>query len=247
MGSFSDNPIYGERSFTKNDTYHGRLSTISERDCHEITQHKGIHRYLVQFQVGFNPQIPEDGANNMKGMISPADGIGFIFSKKLPCPKNIQKFVSVFMNQKGHINLRVFDQIHQGRSDGGWLTDVLTGRSGMEVPGVQIPYEHGGGNGCVIASGHWVEMAIDLNRQVAEFLVWAGHGVSKPHPNERPLAHVRFPYGHVLQRHCGTTDSQGQPVYRVWKEDGTGQPIDVSAGHLACVIKNSGVRVNLCS
>merc|ERR1712190_2803 len=79
------------RMFTKVG-YEGRLSVVSESQVHT----NGCHRYLVQFT---------------SGELSRADGVGFVFSPRLPCAKNIQRIVSIFVNQSGRICMRVFADI----------------------------------------------------------------------------------------------------------------------------------------
>mmetsp|Transcript_8435 Transcript_8435/g.21703 ORF Transcript_8435/g.21703 Transcript_8435/m.21703 type:complete len:468 (+) Transcript_8435:102-1505(+) len=106
----------------------GRLSVITEDQVH----HGGILRYAVQFS---------------EGELSNADGVGFIFSSKLPCPKNIQKIVSIFVNRTGRICLRA-------------QSDVI--RCDMCVRRIHI--------------GDWVSAVVDLDRRTAEFTVWPSRG-----------------------------------------------------------------------
>eukprot|EP00913_Durusdinium_trenchii_P033600 g31453.t1 len=95
------------RTFTKDGSarggtsgmqFHGRLSVITE----DRVKVEGLHRYSVQF---------------CSGELSSADGVGFIFSEKLPCPKNIQKklgqtgIVSIFVNKTGRICMRAHAEV----------------------------------------------------------------------------------------------------------------------------------------
>eukprot|EP00434_Breviolum_minutum_P031333 symbB.v1.2.027706.t1/scaffold2863.1/size68590/9 len=81
------------RQFTKVG-YEGRLSVVSESQVHQ----DGLHRYVVQFTAG---------------ELSRADGVGFVFSQRLPCAKNIQRIVSIFVNQRGRICMRAFSEIER--------------------------------------------------------------------------------------------------------------------------------------
>mmetsp|Transcript_1947 Transcript_1947/g.4498 ORF Transcript_1947/g.4498 Transcript_1947/m.4498 type:complete len:511 (-) Transcript_1947:81-1613(-) len=115
------------RQFTKVG-FEGRLSVVSENEIHE----GGVQRYLLQFT---------------SGELSRADGMGFVFSSRLPCAKNIQKIVSLFVNQQGRICMRVF-------------ADVI--RASASVKPLQL--------------GDWVELVMDLDSQVATFNIWPGNG-----------------------------------------------------------------------
>ncbi|CAK9098237.1 Uncharacterized protein SCF082_LOCUS46053, partial [Durusdinium trenchii] len=79
------------RSFTKRYNK-GRLSIISENKVH----FKGTVRYAVQFT---------------EGELCSADGVGFILSSDLPCTRNIQKIISIFVNRTGRICVRVHDEV----------------------------------------------------------------------------------------------------------------------------------------
>merc|ERR1712113_1191691 len=72
--------------------FEGRLSVVSEAQVRT----GGMHKFCVQFT---------------SGELSKADGVGFIFSSKLPCKKNIQRIVSIFINQRGRICMRVCEDI----------------------------------------------------------------------------------------------------------------------------------------
>jgi hypothetical protein len=119
------------RWFTKQG-FEGRLSTVTEDKVH--TSSEGLLRYVVQF-VG--------------GEMSPADGVGFVFSNKLPCPKNIQKIVSIFVNAAGRICVRVYEEMIKVPEKVAWLKQ-------LEL-------------------GDWVELAIDLDAKTVTFHVWACH------------------------------------------------------------------------
>eukprot|EP00930_Biecheleria_cincta_P005495 TRINITY_DN106426_c0_g1_i1.p1 TRINITY_DN106426_c0_g1~~TRINITY_DN106426_c0_g1_i1.p1 ORF type:complete len:450 (-),score=73.12 TRINITY_DN106426_c0_g1_i1:234-1505(-) len=120
------------RSFTKGEDFEGRLSVLSGSQV----QHGGVQRYLMQFSAG---------------QLSKADGVGFVFASRVPCAKNIQKIVSVFVNQRGRICMRVFG-------------DIL--RAKKHVRTLRI--------------GDWIEMIIDLERSVATFKVWANEYAGEP-------------------------------------------------------------------
>lgn len=116
------------RTFTKKE-YQGRLSVITEAEMHS----SGITRHVIQFT---------------KGELSAADGVGFVFSRTLPCPKNIKRITSVFVNRSGRICLR-----------GG--SDVV--RSNTSVGKLRV--------------GEWIEMTVDLDKMVASFIVWPASGM----------------------------------------------------------------------
>jgi hypothetical protein len=128
MGSVSED----FRRFTK-EGFEGRLSVVSESRVHD----GGIHRYMVQFA---------------SGNLSKADGVGFVFSPTLPCKKNIQRIVSIFINQRGRICMRVCE-------------DIL--RASARVRALKC--------------GDWVEMVMDLDRHTVSFSVWSEQSaVSSP-------------------------------------------------------------------
>lgn len=112
----------------KKEFFSGRLSVITEDQIHS----KGIMHYCVQFTGG---------------ELSAADGVGFILSSKLPCPKNIQRIVSIFANRLGRICIRAQSEVI--RSD--------VGVRPMEI-------------------GDWVAVTVNLDESVAEFAVWPGGG-----------------------------------------------------------------------
>jgi len=72
--------------------FEGRLSVLSESHLSK----SGMQLYTVRFTGG---------------EMSVADGVGYIFSARLPSTKNIQKIVSIFVNQRGRICLRVFTEV----------------------------------------------------------------------------------------------------------------------------------------
>ncbi|CAD7967636.1 unnamed protein product [Amoebophrya sp. A25] len=80
--------------FVKNDAYDDLLSTLSE----DRIRHGGRHRYCIRFRE-------RDYVDQVNGF-SMADGIGFVFSNKLPCAKNIQRIQSVFVSRKGIVCVR---------------------------------------------------------------------------------------------------------------------------------------------
>lgn len=123
MGSVSPD----HRTFTK-EQYMGRLSVITEDRVHK----EGIQRYVIQF---------------CSGELSNADGVGFIFSNKLPCPKNIQKIVSIFANKTGRLCMRAFEEVV---------------RSEITVKPLEL--------------GDWIELEMDLENGFATFTVWPVDG-----------------------------------------------------------------------
>eukprot|EP00435_Cladocopium_sp_Y103_P053494 s1194_g17.t1 len=112
------------RQFTKGQDYEGRLSVISGSEV----QRGGVQRYLMQFSYG---------------ELTKADGIGFVFASRVPCAKNIQKIVSVFVNQRGRICMRVFG-------------DILKAKK--HVRALQV--------------GDWIEMVIDLESLWLNAVIW---------------------------------------------------------------------------
>jgi len=171
----------GHRQFTKVG-YEGRLSLVSESEVHHAEG--GIQRYLVQFS---------------DGELSRADGVGFVFCNRLPCAKNIQRIVSIFVNQLGRICMRILNEIV---------------RASAQVKALR--------------TGDWVEMAIDLEEQTVVFNVWPSSETGWPDPSQ-PCSTATFPYGRRLRR-------LNKAHHRAF---------DLSAGHLACVVKNVGVTITL--
>lgn len=137
------------RQFTKVG-YEGRLSVVSESRVHT----DGVHRYLVQFCAG---------------ELSRADGVGFVFAQRLPCAKNIQRIVSIFVNQRGRICMRVF-------------ADIV--RASAYVKPLEC--------------GDWVELSIDLDERVATFHVWPSTETGWPPLQGRPSSTAEFQYGNKL-------------------------------------------------
>lgn len=112
------------RVFTKGPAFAGRLSVVSEGEVHM----GGVHRYLVQFT---------------SGELSRADGVGFVFASQLPCPKNIQRICSIFVNQRGMICMRIFGEV-------------------IKAPAHVKP----------LKIGDWVEVTMDLENRVSTFKLW---------------------------------------------------------------------------
>mmetsp|Transcript_31872 Transcript_31872/g.74515 ORF Transcript_31872/g.74515 Transcript_31872/m.74515 type:complete len:504 (-) Transcript_31872:153-1664(-) len=113
-----------DNRFFKKTAYQGLLTTITETQVRT----GGQHRYVAQF---------------CGGCLSSADGVGFIFSPCLPCPKNIQQITSVFVNRAGCICFRSNSQVT---------------RSQVKVKQLEI--------------GEWIEVTVDLSAQMATFTVW---------------------------------------------------------------------------
>eukprot|EP00438_Fugacium_kawagutii_P009148 Skav206189 [mRNA] locus=scaffold1844:147390:148169:- [translate_table: standard] len=135
------------RQFTKVG-YEGRLSVVSESQVHQ----DGLQRYLVQFTAG---------------ELSRADGVGFVFSQRLPCAKNIQRIVSIFVNQRGRICMRAFAEIERAESF---------------IKPLEI--------------GDCVEMAVDLDQQLCTFNVWPAWSVASwPLMTGRPVSTAEFSFG----------------------------------------------------
>lgn len=120
--------------FLKGPQFEGRLSMVSEG----TSRVGGKHRYLARFG-GKGPSI--------------ADGVGFIFFSRLPCPKDIRKLTSLFLNQRGNLFLRVYQDVQ---------------RMPQRTKAIEI--------------GDWVEMVIDLDAKVAAFQVWPADGSLPPTP-----------------------------------------------------------------
>lgn len=135
------------RVFTKGPTYAGRLSVVSEGEVHM----GGVHRYLVQFT---------------SGELSRADGVGFVFASQLPCPKNIQRICSIFVNQRGMICMRIFGEV-------------------IKAPAHVKP----------LKIGDWVEVTMDLENRVATFKLWTQNpntGWPAEYTPPRSTAEFRF-------------------------------------------------------
>lgn len=79
------------RSFTKKQRGH-RLSLVSENQVHL----QGSERYIIAFTAG---------------ELSRADGVGIIFSLRLPRSSDIQKIISVFLNRTGRICSRINQRV----------------------------------------------------------------------------------------------------------------------------------------
>lgn len=123
MGSLSED----YREFTKR-AFKDRLSLVTESDIHT----QGVLRYALQFA---------------EGELSCADGLGFVFASSLPCPKNIQKIVSIFVNRAGRICMRALNEVK---------------RSDIGVKRLEL--------------GDWVSVAVDLEGLTATFTVWPKSG-----------------------------------------------------------------------
>lgn len=123
MGSLSKD----YRQFTKT-KFQGQLSLVTENQVRS----SGVQRCLMQFS---------------KGELSSADGLGFVFSSTLPCPKNIQRIVSIFANRAGRICMRAHSKVKR--------LDICVKK--LEL-------------------GDWIEMTVDLCDQIARFTVWPRDG-----------------------------------------------------------------------
>merc|ERR1719454_584295 len=106
------------REFTKTE-FEGRLSLVTENEVHT----RGVVKYCLQFS---------------EGELSCADGLGFVFSQTLPCPKNIQRIVSIFVNRAGRICFRSRNEVK---------------RSEINVKRLEL--------------GDWVGVSIDMEEQIA--------------------------------------------------------------------------------
>jgi len=138
------------RQFTKVG-YEGRLSVVSESRVHA----DGVQRFLVQFT---------------SGELSRADGVGFVFSSRLPCAKNIQRIVSIFLNQRGQICMRVFAEVI---------------RAASFTKAIEI--------------GDWVEMIIDLDKKEATFKIWENGPGGWP-DGVAPVSTAEFKFGEKLNK-----------------------------------------------
>jgi|Transcript_102704 hypothetical protein len=115
------------REFTKTQ-FQGLLSVVTEDQVHT----NGVHNYMVRFTGGD---------------LSSADGVGFVFSPVLPCAKNIQRIVSIFVNRAGRICMRARNEVK---------------RSDISVKPLEL--------------GDWIVLAVDLNERIASFSVWPSDG-----------------------------------------------------------------------
>lgn len=120
------------RTLTKN-AFEGRLSLISE--SHMLAG--GAQKYMVKFSGG---------------EMSKADGVGFVFTKRLPCTKNIQRIVSIFINQRGRVCLRVNSEV-------------------VKFSACLKPLE----------VGDLIGLHIDLQERRAHFIVWPVEGGPPSH------------------------------------------------------------------
>eukprot|EP00927_Polykrikos_kofoidii_P025756 TRINITY_DN2307_c0_g1_i1.p1 TRINITY_DN2307_c0_g1~~TRINITY_DN2307_c0_g1_i1.p1 ORF type:complete len:595 (-),score=115.08 TRINITY_DN2307_c0_g1_i1:183-1862(-) len=144
------------RTFAKGSRYQGRLSTVTEAEVHR----GGVHRYHVEITGG---------------KISRADGIGFVFSPRLPCTKDIQKIVSVYLNHHGESGMRLYGETQTFRH---------------RVPRLRV--------------GDVVEMEIDLDARVVQFGVWRlGDDVEQTRP--RPMSCPELAYGRIIDDFVRTT------------------------------------------
>jgi len=82
-----------------------------------------------------------------EGELSSADGLGFVFSSVLPCPKNIQRITSIFVNRAGRFCMR---------------SKAVVKRSDVSVKRLDL--------------GDWIELTVNLNEQTAHCTVWPKHG-----------------------------------------------------------------------
>jgi len=161
------------RQFTKEE-FDGRLSIVTESEVHT----GGTMRYAVQFT---------------DGELSSADGVGFIFASRLPCPKNIQKISSIFANSSGRICIRAHSEIV---------------RSEITVKRIEL--------------GDWLELRVDLDKQQAEFIVhpqdggmpsrakiWFGETFETLKTYVPNLAKPSSGYMAVVVKHRGTSIALG--------------------------------------
>jgi len=151
------------RSFTKTQNKN-RLSIACEDKIHE----RGVARYAVQFT---------------SGELSNADGVGFILSGVLPCTRNIQSIVSLFVNRTGRICVRMKQDVE---------------RISARVKAIEL--------------GDWLEVIADLEQKMLTFVVWpqAGGEPSAVTVGLQKLvakAAQRLPCGHlaVVVKHVGVS------------------------------------------
>eukprot|EP00930_Biecheleria_cincta_P021226 TRINITY_DN1578_c0_g2_i1.p1 TRINITY_DN1578_c0_g2~~TRINITY_DN1578_c0_g2_i1.p1 ORF type:complete len:652 (-),score=114.43 TRINITY_DN1578_c0_g2_i1:237-2192(-) len=111
------------RTFTKTQNKN-RLSIV----CEDRVHGHGVTRYAVQFR---------------HGELSNADGVGFILAGDVPCTKNIQKIVSLFVNRTGRICVRMKQEV-----------DRISAR----VKAIEL--------------GDWLEVVTDLEQRKLTFIVW---------------------------------------------------------------------------
>lgn len=124
------NLFEGGSCFTKRG-YNGLLSVVTEEHVHA----RGKERYVVQI-VG--------------GVISDADGIGFIFGAQLPCSQNVQRLTSIYLNRHGCICRR---------------TRTCIDQTSLRLPALEI--------------GDAVVVEVDLEARTVEFSLHRDEAVAK--------------------------------------------------------------------
>lgn len=151
------------RSFTKTQNKN-RLSIV----CEDRVHGHGVTRYAVQFT---------------HGELSNADGVGFILSSDVPCTKNIQKIVSLFVNKTGRICVRTKQEV-----------DRISAR----VKAIEV--------------GDWLEVISDLEQLKLIFIVWprdnsAPSSVTVGLRKLMENANQRWPCGYlaVVMKHVGVS------------------------------------------
>jgi len=159
------------RTFTKSKHFHGRLSVVTESKVHK----GGQHRYMVQL-VG--------------GSLSRADGIGFVFAQRLPCTKDIQKIVSVYLNQQGEIGMRLFSKTEKAQE---------------YVSPLEI--------------GDWIEMSIDLDKQRIKFGVWRWDACAWT-PSLQLVSSADFDFSSLAAKSDGAKDTSVGYLACVVKNNG---------------------------
>lgn len=187
------------RRFTKR-AFENRLSLV----CEGTVQTGGTLRYLAQFSGG---------------PLSTADGVGFVFCRKLPCPKDIQQIVSIFLNRHGAICLRAHSE----------LVRLNTRLRPLSI-------------------GDWIEVEIDLNNATATFTLWPCDEDNEPLVgtfayyetfmelrNRAPRRVVQQKQGRVRREAHVAAGGEETAV----------TSLDLQCGYLACVVKNLGVSLQL--
>lgn len=114
------------RSFTKKAK--GRLSVVSESRLHS----QGIVQYLVQFTCG---------------ELSNADGVGLVFSPRIPVTSDLHKITSIFLNRTGRICKRTNEHVE---------------RIPIRLAQIEV--------------GDWIEIVNDLDAQTVTFTIRPASG-----------------------------------------------------------------------
>lgn len=146
------NFFYPLSSSPVSDFHHLHLETLKmgflSEDKRQFTKHESNGRLslITEDTVHTSGQL-RYSIRFTKGDLSSADGVDFIFSTELLVSKNIQKIVSIFISSAGRICLRACSQVI---------------RSNTTVKRLEL--------------NDVIELALDLDKLQAEFVVWPMQG-----------------------------------------------------------------------